>query len=215
MMLDIAQLPREAESPVEAGAADLPGVIGDLDAAFADDVMFDWFLRDDHRRDTGRRGFFNALIRHVAFGTARIERPASGGAAAVWMPPEATGPISLLKEVRVAPAILGATGLARVPRILALQSAIDAHHPKNRPYAYLWFLGVRPEAQGMGVGSRLLRVATRRLDASGLPAYLETQTRRNVALYRRHGFEVTAEFHPRADSPPMWGMWREPQTDIL
>jgi ribosomal protein S18 acetylase RimI-like enzyme len=200
---------------MEARAADLTGVIDDLDAAFAGDVMFDWFLRDDDRRDLGRRSFFDALIRHVAFGTARIERPASGGAAAVWMPPEATGPISLLKELRVAPAILRAVGLARVPRILALQSAIDAHHPKSRPYAYLWFLGVHPQAQGMGVGSRLLQVATRRLDEAGLPAYLETQTRRNVALYRRHGFEVTAEFHARADSPPMWGMWREPQLDVF
>ena len=213
-MLDIAQVAREAETPAQAGADDLPGVIGDLEAAFAGDVMFDWFLRDDHRRDEGRRGFFDALIHHVAFGTARIDRPASGGAAAVWMPPEATGSISLLKEMQLAPAILRATGLARVPRILALHSAIDAHHPKHRPYAYLWFLGVHPRMQGMGVGSRLLRAAARRLDADGLAAYLETQTKRNVALYRRHGFEVTAEFHPRADSPPMWSMWREPQADL-
>jgi ribosomal protein S18 acetylase RimI-like enzyme len=213
-MSDITPLPREAETPMEARTRDLPCVIDDLDAAFAGDVMFDWFLRDDHRRDAGRRGFFDALIRHVAVGAARIERPASGGAAAVWMPPDATGPISLLKELQVAPAILRATGVARVPRILALQSAIDAHHPKSRPYAYLWFLGVRPNAQGRGIGSRLLRAAGRRLDAEGLGAYLETQTRRNVSLYRRHGFEVTAEFHAREDSPPMWGMWREPRLSL-
>ncbi len=198
---------------MQARAADLSSVIDDLDAAFADDVMFDWFLRDDSRRDAGRRAFFSALIRHVAFGAARIDRPASGGAAAVWMPPEATGPISLLKEMRLAPAILHATGLARATRILALQSGIEKNHPKGRPYAYLWFLGVRPQAQGMGVGSRLLRSAMRRLDNVGLAAYLETQTRRNVGLYRRHGFEVTAEFHVRQDAPPMWGMWREPQPD--
>jgi ribosomal protein S18 acetylase RimI-like enzyme len=215
MMVRIAQLPREAETPMEAKAADLTGVIADLDAAFADDVMFDWFLRDDSRRDAGRRSFFDALIRHVAFGAARIDRPAGGGAAAVWMPPGATGPVSLLQELRVAPAILRATGLARARRILALQSAIEAHHPTGPPYAYLWFLGVRPSMQGMGVGSRLLRAAGRRLDAAGLGAYLETQTRRNVALYRRHGFEVTAEFHARADSPPMWGMWREPRLDLF
>jgi ribosomal protein S18 acetylase RimI-like enzyme len=210
-MIDRERIRLDAEAPVEAGARDLAAVIDDLSAAFADDVRFDWFLRADARRDRGRRAFFNGLIRHVGFGVARIERPACGGAAAVWLPPEATGPISLWKELRMAPSILAAVGLARVSRILALQAAIDAHHPVGRPYAYLWFLGVRPEAQGMGVGSRLLAVATRRLDAQGLPAYLETQTERNVGLYRRHGFEVTAEFRPRADSPPMWGMWREPQ----
>jgi GNAT superfamily N-acetyltransferase len=210
-MLDIAQIPRQAETPMEARVEDLPDVIHDLDAAFADDVLFDWFLRTDERRNAGRKAFFSALVRHVAFGTARIDRPAGGGAAAVWLPPNATGPISLLKEFQVTPAILHATGWSRLPRILALQSAIADHHPKSRPYAYLWFLGVCPHAQGMGVGSRLLRAATRRLDASGLSAYLETQTMRNVALYRSHGFEVTAEFHARSDSPPMWGMLREPQ----
>jgi ribosomal protein S18 acetylase RimI-like enzyme len=212
MMLDIAQLPREAETPMEARRGDLSGVIDDLDAAFAGDVMFDWFLRDDGRRQAARKTFFDALIRHVAFGTACFDRPAHGGGAAVWMPPGATGPVSLFKALRVAPAMLYATGVARAPRMLALQSAIDAHHPKSRPYAYLWFLGVRPQAQGMGVGSRLLTRAAGRLDGAGLGAYLETQTRRNVALYRRFGFEVTAEFHARADSPPMWGMWREPRT---
>ena len=212
-MFDTATLAREADAPTRATAADLPSVIDDLAAAFAGDVMFDWFLRDDARRDAGRRGFFNALVRHVAFGTARIERPAGGGAAAIWMPPEATGPISLWKEIQVAPAILFATGLARVPRILALQAAIEAHHPTHRAHAYLWFLGVRPEAQGRGMGSRLLRSANRRLDAEGMPAHLETQTERNIALYRRHGFEVTAEYRARRDSPPMWGMWREPRED--
>jgi ribosomal protein S18 acetylase RimI-like enzyme len=205
----------QADTTLEAKAADLPAVVDDLSAAFSSDVMFDWFLRDDALREAGRRGFFDALIRHVAFGTASIERPAGGGAAAVWMPPEATGPISFWKELRVAPAILHATGLARVGRVLALQTAIDAHHPIGRPHAYLWFLGVTPAAQGMGVGSRLLRLAEHRLDAAGAPAYLETQTPRNVALYRRHGFEVTAEFRARHDSPPMWGMWREPRAGLL
>jgi len=213
-MFDSATLRKEAESPTLAAPGDIAGVVDDLSAAFADDVMFDWFLRSDARRDQGRRAFFDGLIRQVAVDVARIERPAGGGAAAVWLPPEATGPISLWKELRLAPSILAAVGLARIPRILALQAAIDAHHPTKRPYAYLWFLGVRPEAQGMGVGSRLLRVATRRLDVQGTAAYLETQTERNVSLYRRHGFEVTARFRPRRDSPPMWGMWREPRPEF-
>ncbi len=80
----------------------------------------------------------------------------------------------------------------------------------NRPHAYLMFLGVSRAAQGHGVGSRLLKVGTDRCDAAGLPAYLETQTERAIALYRRHGFEVTSENRPRPDAPPLWSMWREP-----
>jgi ribosomal protein S18 acetylase RimI-like enzyme len=209
-LIDRDRLRREAEAPVPARAEDLGGVADDLAAAFADDPLFDWFLRPDGRRDAARRRFFRSLVRVVALKAGLVERPAHGGAAAVWLPFEAVGPIPLVDELRLAPTMLFVTGLARVSRMLALQSQIDRIHPMHRPHAYLSFFGVRPEAQGLGVGSRMLRVATGRLDAAAMPAYLETQTERNVALYRRHGFEVTREFRARPDAQRMWTMWREP-----
>lgn len=213
-MIDTDTLRREADQPSEALRCDLQSVIDDLVAAFEGDLVFDWMLRADRYRDSGRQGFFSALIRHVAFGVARIDRPVSGGAAAVWLPANAVSPVSIFKEIQLAPAMVRATGWSRIPRLLALQAAINRQHPEGREHAYLWFLGVRPEARGLGVGSRLLRAASRRLDSTGMAAYLETQTERNVALYRRHGFEVVSEFRARHDAPPQWGMWREPRTDL-
>jgi len=207
--MDVERLRREAETPTLAGPGDLDAVVDDLSDSFAGDRMFEWFLRSDSRRDAGRRRFFDELLRVVGRDKMRIDRPAHGGAAAVWLPFEAVGPVPLIEELRLAPMILAATGLSRVGRLLALQNALESRHPKRPPHAYLWFLGVRREAQGRGIGSCLLRVACRRLDAARMPAYLETQNERNVALYRRHGFEVTSEFHARRDSPPMWTMWRE------
>ena len=71
------------------------------------------------------------------------------------------------------------------------------------------FLGVATNAQGRGVGSALLKHTLAPLDASGTVAYLECSTERNVALYQRHGFEVTGEF----DLPNlhMWTMARQPR----
>ncbi len=207
--MDIETLRREAETPVIAGPGDSDAVADDLADAFAGDVMFDWFLRDDARRDAGRVGFFRHIIRHMSRG-ARIDRPASGGAAAVWMPFEAVGPTPLLSMVRAAPTILAATGFGRVGRLLAVMDDMEKHHPMDRPHAYLWFLGVTHAAQGHGVGSRLLKVATTRLDLSETPAYLETQTERNIALYQRHGFAVISEHRPRPDGPMLWSMWRDP-----
>jgi ribosomal protein S18 acetylase RimI-like enzyme len=208
--MDVAALRRGAEQPVLAGKADLGGVAADLADAFADDVMMDWLLRPDAGRDRGRLGFFDFIVRRLAFGVGRIERPAMGGAAAIWLPSEALVPTPLLTELRALPTLLRATGLARFGRLSALRETLDAHHPMGRPHAYLMFLGVARAAQGHGVGSRLLKVGTDRCDAAGLPAYLETQTARNIALYRRHGFAVTGETRPRPDAPPLWSMWREP-----
>lgn len=207
--MDIEALRRGAEAPVEARAADLAATADDLADAFAGDVMMDWILRDDARRDEARRRFFRLVVKTMAFGHGRIERPATGGAAAIWMPFETVGPTPFMQELRALPTLLFATGLARVSRLATLRAELDRRHPMDRPHAYLWFLGVAQWAQGHGVGSRLLKAATDRLDAVGMAAYLETQTERNIALYRRHGFEVTSEFRARADAPTMWSMWRD------
>ncbi len=209
--MDVDALRRGAETPVQAGRSDLPGVAADLSDAFADDVMFDWYLRPDTRRDAARLKLFNLMVADMAFGAGRIDRPAVGGAAAVWLPFKALVPTPLMTELRALPTLLFATGLARFSRLTAMRECMDKHHPMDRPHAYLMFLGVSRAAQGHGVGSRLLKAGTDRCDAAGQPAYLETQTERNIALYRRHGFEVISENRPRPDAPRLWSMWREPQ----
>ena len=208
--MDIDTLRKAAETPVTAGPDDLDEVAQTLSDAFAVDPHVTWFMRQDAGRDAARLAFFRQVIVREAAGAARIDRPAGGGAAAIWLPFERAGAQPLLTELRVLPIILRASGLARFGRVLALRKDMDAHHPMDRRHAYLWFLGVAPAAQGRGVGSALLRAANARLDAEGLPAYLETGTRRNVALYERHGFAVISEHKARPDAPPMWSMWREP-----
>ena len=211
--MDIEAIRRDAEHPVQATRADLAGVAADLAAAFADDVMFDWFMRDDDRRAAAQGRFFKTVVERMAFGAARIDRPAGGGAAAIWMPYEAViKPTSWRDELAILPTLLNATGFARFGRLLAVREDMDKHHPMDRPHAYLWFLGVAPAAQGRGIGSRLLKSATDRLDAAGEAAYLETQTERNIALYLRHGFTVISEHRPRPEAPMLWSMWREAQT---
>jgi hypothetical protein len=46
-------------------------------------------------------------------------------------------------------------------------------------------------------------------DRNRTPAYLEATSERNVPLYLRQGFEITAEIQPPG-GPKMWTMWRAP-----
>ena len=207
----IEALRRGAEAPVTAGPADIDAVADDLNEAFRTDPQFCWFLRDDNRREAARLRFMKMLLKEIALPTGEVTRPAGGGAVSIWIPSQALGPNSLLQELRVFPTILGATGLGRIGRLAAMRKVMDDLHPMERPHAYLWFLGVRPEAQGLGVGSRMLKAGLAKVDAQGLPAYLESSNAANVPLYRRYGFEVMREFRARPDAPPAWAMWREPQ----
>ena len=209
--MDFEDMRRGAESPQTATPADADAVAQDLADAFVDDPVFRWFTRADARRDAARMAFFHHVLTRMVFGHGEVLRPAVGGAAAVWMPSEALSSGGLLREIGALPMLLGLTGWSRFVRLLQLREAMDRHHPMDRPHAYLFFLGVTPQAQGHGVGSRLLKAKTDQLDATRRPAFLETATERNVAFYGRHGFEVVAEYKPAPDGPTNWAMWRHPR----
>jgi ribosomal protein S18 acetylase RimI-like enzyme len=209
--MDIEQMRRSAEAPEIATANAADDVARDLTDAFSADPVFSWFSRQDARRDAARLAFFRHLLRELVFGVGEVQRPSTGGAAAVWMPSEAFGFNPMIRELRALPILLSLTGWSRFMRMVQLREAMDRHHPMDRPHTYLWFLGVTPEAQGHGVGSRLLKAKTDHLDAARRPAFLETSTQRNVALYRRHGFEVVAEYRPSPAGPVNWAMWRDPR----
>lgn len=87
--------------------------------------------------------------------------------------------------------------------------AEKAHPPF--PHWYVFALGVSPQAQGMGVGSTLMRHGLRR--AQGSPVYLEASTPQSAALYRSFGFVELGEIDVPGDKladPPEVAMWREP-----
>jgi predicted N-acetyltransferase YhbS len=86
---------------------------------------------------------------------------------------------------------------------------IESRHPQQPPHWYLAIMGVAPEWQGKGLGSKLMYPKLQELDTRDVPAYLESSTPRSRALYQRHGFEVVGELNLPSNGPPIWRMWRE------
>lgn len=87
---------------------------------------------------------------------------------------------------------------------------LERRHPRQRHY-YLPYIGVRPAAQGRGLGTGLLAPVLERCDRERLPAYLEASSPDNARLYRRLGF-TTREIIRPLGSPPIELMIRDPGT---
>ena len=86
---------------------------------------------------------------------------------------------------------------------------------QGRAYRYLQIIGVATVYQGQGYGGMLLRALIEKSDGDGLPVYLETETERNVNMYKRFGFEVIKEIALPVIHLPMWEMVREPEHDQI
>lgn len=84
------------------------------------------------------------------------------------------------------------SGPSRALRFLRIDTAMRRRHPKY-PHWYLWFLGVEPDLQGKGLGSRLLASLSARAEKDGVPSYLETDKPTSVKLYQKHGYAVVDE----------------------
>jgi ribosomal protein S18 acetylase RimI-like enzyme len=64
--------------------------------------------------------------------------------------------------------------------------------PSNQHW-HLGPVGVLPAYQGKGIGTKLLRLFCKEVDACSAPAYLETDSDKNVRFYERFGFQVVSE----------------------
>lgn len=71
---------------------------------------------------------------------------------------------------------------------------------------YWYNLVVRPEAQGKHLVGKLLRPMLDFCAEQGLPAYLETHSEKNVAIYRHFGFEVVSDDFLPGTQMTHWGM---------
>lgn len=82
-------------------------------------------------------------------------------------------------------------GISRISKVLKRESSIEAVQPKE-PFLYVWFIGVEPENQGKGEGSKLLKSVIDMAEDKKLPVCLETSTERNFKWYENFGFSVYA-----------------------
>lgn len=177
--------------------------------AFHDDPLLLVMQPDESKRTEFGRWFLGMFM-HLAISRGQFWGNEDASAAAVWLPPGETD-MSTLDLLRAGmwrlPFKLGPRGSTRFLRMMSLVEPL--HEAVDGPHWYLGMVGTRPELQGQGLGSELVKIGTDQADASGVPCYLETGTDENVAFYRKRGFEISgqAEF----EGYTVYGMIRQPQ----
>jgi ribosomal protein S18 acetylase RimI-like enzyme len=186
-----------------------------LSRSFETTPDYEHLFPDPYTRRDALRGFMRAPVRDAeAEGTcwSAIDGQVLVGVAA-WQAP-GRYPWSLGRNLRALPSLLSV--LRHAPRsfrdLIRFGANIDTHFPKEKRLWYLQVIGVSPEAQGHGVGTRLLEPAFDLADRERVPCYLETSNPEAVPFYQRTGFEVDAEgVELMPGGPTYWLMTRAAQ----
>jgi len=212
----MSSTPRRAAQPassyphgpvIRAAHADaevLSQVIAD---AFGDLPQSRWLIPDDDARRVILPGYFRICVEH-AMASGIVHTTADRAAAALWLPAgEDTAGLPDGYDEQLA----AATG-PWVQRFRVFDATLSRNHPTGPAHHHLVILAVRPDKQGQGTGSQLLRAHHQMLDQHGTPAYLEAATLRTTRLYQRHGYAIQpgGPFCLPGGRPAMWPMWREP-----
>ena len=192
-----------------ARAEDVRAIAEAMGAAFEDDPVASWFWRRPETRRANITGWYELIaaeyyLEHGEVFVAEEDGEIAG--CSMWSRP-GRWRFPARVEVRTTRYVLPRLGL-RVPVASVAMRRIEREHPEQQHW-YLSELGVRPQSQGRGHGSRLMFDVLGRCDREGLPAYLESSTERSRDLYERHGFKTKKVIEMPRGGPPLWLMWRD------
>jgi GNAT superfamily N-acetyltransferase len=180
-----------------------------LGEAFNDDPIFRWLIPNDTARRVGLPHYFRVVGGSLYLPKGLSFVSDDGFGAALWLPPGACSDPPLFVGLRLAWRLLCAAGIGGMRRAARILSVFHARRPISAHY-YLHAIGVPSAHRGQGRGSALIHQVTTRCDLEGLPAYLESSSERNLALYERHGFRVDGQWQPPAGGLTVWFMTRPP-----
>jgi len=162
-----------------------------------------YLVPDERQRLSVMREFFFLLTEHAANGAGEVLLTEDGAGTAVWFDrtTEPTEPDGYEERMTAAAGEF-------IGRFNELDLLFEKNHP-TPPHWHLAFLAVHPDRWGHGLGGALMDHTHARLDAAGVPAYLEATNPDNQRVYRRHGYQDMNPFAILlADGTPFYRMWR-------
>ncbi|MGD1951508.1 MAG: GNAT family N-acetyltransferase [Leptolyngbyaceae cyanobacterium] len=163
-----------------------------LAAAFAQDVFMAYLFPDAVTRKNNLVKLFQPVIRcSLLYGSVQLASNNNGVLA--WMP-GARLPLNLSQLFRSgliwAPLTIGLSAFKRLQNHDGFcEHVLLSKAPQG--FAYLWLVGVHPEAKGQGLGKRMIQTALSDMHSHGYDTcLLRTDNEKNVPLYQHLGFEL-------------------------
>jgi GNAT superfamily N-acetyltransferase len=192
--------------PRVATAADVKSIVATLTGAFDADPLWGWAFPDPDKRAAQFETWFGLFV-ESALPNGWVWISGAGEATSIWTPPGKTE-LTPEAKARVEPFLTAELGAHAEP-VLEVFERFEAAAPSDQDFYYLSFLGTHPEHRGRGVGMGLLEANLARVDAEGLPAYLESSNPANNARYERLGFKPRGGFETPDGKHAVTTMWRE------
>lgn len=184
------------------------GLIGDITAdAFRNDPFNLWLFENF----AGIRSLFRFQAKRIYAPRGYCYRIGDEGAC-MWMMPGNYGDFTRADYAIFAMNTLFTSGIKSIKRGIRTGEAMADRHPKFE-HAYLFSIGLRPSAQGKGLGRKLIQPVLDACDRTGTRAYLENSNPANTGFYNSCGFEQMGDpIYPEPGSPPLVPMVRQPRS---
>ncbi len=177
----------DAEGVADLGSEHYERAAEVLARAFVDDPVIRYVAKGYDRLPVSA-GVLRPILRH-GLTHGRVWGVIEGGfvqAASIWFPPTEQ-PAEFQERFEIEP-----DSLARMGTFNERAEAVH-HRAITGAHWYLEIVGVAPESQRRGLGTRLVRHGMALAARDALPVYLNTTSKANVALYSALGFRVMTE----------------------
>lgn len=175
---------------IKAKQSDKDRVIDILTTSFYENQSVNYIINQDSKRESRIRALMDYSFEVCSsFGDVFLSDDKKSCALIVYPDKKRATLKSTLLDVKL---ILQAVGISNISKTLKREKLINSIQPKML-MTYLWFIGVDRDAQGQGIGSKLLQEIIDYSNSISRPIYLETSTVRNLPWYDKFGFEVYNE----------------------
>jgi GNAT superfamily N-acetyltransferase len=189
-------------------------IANSISASMMEDPMFCYIFQNVSKHDKYMLAFWKALV-HYSLVNGEVYTTKDLNAGACWLVPQKTN--FIISQLAISGfclplAVFSFPAVAR-KRAIAIFNYMTKIHRRciTEPHYYLFQLGVSPQMQGRGIGSKLIEPILHKADNLGFKCYLETETDKNVKFYEKNGFHVEQEITVPKHGLKYWTMIRNPK----